>query len=280
LFFNLKWSAVAGCAGLILSLLVGALSGAGFPWLLVRALIFGGIFFVFGNGVWLLINNFIPELLFPDNSGDSGEEIDNSLPSPGSRVNITVEDDKIPAEASPLPQMLRNLGKDDAVGDISFLFSNVMSSGSGREEASETAGPEASPAVPSGIDQGAGDGYNRTMEVSASGEKTGNSGFAETYAGSGDSGKPGDGGTPGAQAETLGDLPDLDAMAGSFLGPAATEGDNTGSGEGLADISSFPDEAPRPPARKAGNKSQPLKGDFNPQELAAGIRTVLNNDNK
>jgi hypothetical protein len=46
--------------------------------------------------------------------------------------------------------------------------------------------------------------------------------------------------------------------------------------------SSIPDAGAAGPSlperRPSGNKAQPLKGDFNPKELAAGIRTVLNKE--
>jgi hypothetical protein len=79
-------------------------------------------------------------------------------------------------------------------------------------------------------------------------------------------------------AESSGDLPDLEAVAGSFFAQSEAKEADAGLGEGLADVSSLPDESPRPAPKTTGNKAQPLKGDFNPRELAAGIRTVLNKD--
>jgi hypothetical protein len=60
-------------------------------------------------------------------------------------------------------------------------------------------------------------------------------------------------------------LPDLDSMAGSFLNEV---------NEGPIG----PVEQPEPVRRPAGNKPLKLDGDFNPKELAAGIRTVLKKD--
>jgi hypothetical protein len=110
--FNLKWSAIAGGFGLVLSLLVGIISGAGFPLVLIRAAIFGAGFFLLAGVAWLLVNNFIPELLEPGaGAGESGE-------FPGSRVDISVGD----GQESALPDLYRNSG-DEEVGDIQDLIS-------------------------------------------------------------------------------------------------------------------------------------------------------------
>ncbi|MDR2134008.1 MAG: hypothetical protein LBP27_02785 [Treponema sp.] len=267
---NLKWSAIAGCAGLVLSLLVGVASGAGFPWLLFRALIFGAFFFVFGSGAWVLINNFVPELLFPESPEEAQMGIDDSPPSPGSRVNITLDDSQAPAGVSALPEMFRTSGDGDEVGDIAELFSAAVRPGAG-----QGADPGSPPAFSSGIDQRSGDGYNKNMGVAPSDEGAGNSFSAEAYAaGRGD---PGNGEMSGIREESAGGLPDLEAVAGSFFNPAGAGEDNTGSGGELTGISPLPKEKPKP-VRGTGGKAQPLKGDFNPQDLAAGIRTVLNKD--
>jgi hypothetical protein len=235
-------------------------------------LIFGALFFVSGSGVWVLINNFIPELLSPGSSGEDQAEIDDSLPNPGSRVNITLDDSR-PAGVSALPEMFRPSGAEDDVGDISDLVSGVIRPGAAQGEAAGN-GP-----FSPGIDQSAGDGYNKGTGVSASDGRAGNSGSAGVHAaGSGDFGKPRNGGMSGEIPSGPGDLPDLETVAGSFFGQAGTREDNAGPGEGLTDIPPFPNEKPKPARGMSGSKHQPLKGDFNPQELAAGIRTVLNKD--
>jgi hypothetical protein len=85
---NFKWGLAPGAGGFVLSMLVGLFSGAGFPTALLRAGIFGVIFFCIGCGLWILINSFIPELL------DSGKGTNEFGEGPGSRVDITREDSK------------------------------------------------------------------------------------------------------------------------------------------------------------------------------------------
>jgi hypothetical protein len=114
---NLKWSAVAGGFGLVVSLLVGILNGAGFPLVLIRAGILGAAFFGLAGLVWFLINNFIPELLYHGaGTEDSGER-------PGSRVDISLGD----GQESALPEMFRSSGGDE-VDNISDLTSGKTAS--------------------------------------------------------------------------------------------------------------------------------------------------------
>jgi hypothetical protein len=51
-----------------------------------------------------------------------------------------------------------------------------------------------------------------------------------------------------------------------------------GSSFGVSSGESSPDEMEPEQSRFVGSKPQPMKGDFNPKELAEGIRTVLSKD--
>ncbi|HCC36175.1 MAG TPA: hypothetical protein DEQ14_00365 [Treponema sp.] len=220
---NIKFSVISGCAGLLLSLAVGFVSGAGFPHVLIRAGIFGVIFFAAGSGLWLLLNNFVPELLSPDKSNE--DEGGDSAGAPGSRVNITLDDSRV------LPEMYRNLDNGDDVGNIGDLVSGAFQP----EAVSPEPLLEAADAI-EGMDQKPEDGY------------TGNRSW---------SGVPANGSSEG--------LPDLDSMAGSFMG---SQDETTAQ----------PVEWSEPERRVSGNKPQKLEGDFNPKDIAAGIRTVLSKD--
>ena len=223
---NIKLSIILGCAGLILSLAVGLVTGAGFPLIFIRAGIFAALFFGLGCGIWLLINNFIPELLFMENTGESGD----FTGSTGSRVDITLDDSK------GLPEMYRNLSNDDEVGNITDLIS-----GADRQEEA------VQPLYPDDI----GPGMDQKPEVGYTGN--GNRGDFASNSSQDDLGN-----TPGVL--------DLDAMAGSFLGDT------------LESVPAGPAEQPAPVRSPLGNKAQKMEGDFNPKELAAGIRTVLKKD--
>jgi hypothetical protein len=223
---NLKWSAVAGGIGLILSLLVGFISGAGFPIVLIRAFVFGAAFFVLAGAAWMVISNFIPELLNPR------EEYENSGETPGSRVDISLGD----GQESALPEMYRGSGSGDEVDSIADLLQGK--------------GP---PVNNAGMDQNREDGYTKNSGAEFPAESPGNPAGSQAAS----SGAHG-------QAEVL---PDLDSMAAAF-GPSGGE-----PAETKAEA-----EEPVVERRPTGNKSQSLKGDFDPKELAAAIRTKINKE--
>jgi hypothetical protein len=77
---NLKPAIIAGVGGFGLSLLIALVSGVRLPDLLIRPLIFGGIFFGFGAGALYLYRRFLSEI----------SEEHNTL---GQNVNISVDDD-------------------------------------------------------------------------------------------------------------------------------------------------------------------------------------------
>jgi hypothetical protein len=213
---NLKWGLAPGGGGFVLSLLVGLVTRTGFPTALLRAGIFGLVFFGIGCGLWFLISNFVPELL---DTGKAEADVQNDLgETPGSRVDITLDDKKI------LPEMYRNLTHDGEVGNIEDLVSGVFDPA---DAAPQGDGGQ-------GIDQALEFGYNEGADIAP-------------------------------PKDSSGGFPDLDDLAGSFMGDA--------------------DEDPMPAHEEAlpvrspvGNKPQELGGDFNPKELAAGIRTVLSKD--
>ncbi|MDR0403983.1 MAG: hypothetical protein LBH35_10410, partial [Treponema sp.] len=79
--FNFKASGIAAGAAFVISLLLGLVSGSGFPVLLFRALGFGAFFFILFCAVFWLAGQFVPELF-----SASGDPFD----PPGSRVNLAV----------------------------------------------------------------------------------------------------------------------------------------------------------------------------------------------
>jgi hypothetical protein len=260
---NIKWGAVAGTAALILSLAVGAVSGNNMFYVLLRALVFGAVFFGLGLGSWVLISSFIPELFYADSSeGGEGE-----APRPGSRVNITLG-------GGALPEMYRNPDNPEEVGNISDLITGVINPGA----AAPTGAVRGMSA--GGMDQNREDGYTYTEGGGAESQNQ-DSEFGDTPAY--DESPVFKGGQSAAAVFTpsfgsgddLGGLPDLDAMAGAFLTNAGVE---AASMPAASSIPSMPPEPALPERKPSGNKAQPLKGDFNPKELAEGIRTVLSKE--
>jgi len=138
-----------GGIGLLLSLIVGLFSGAGFSHSLLRSLIFGAVFFGLGCGIWFLINIFLPELAV------SGAGEANDTMTPGSRINIT-ESEK------PLPEVFKALDDGEEVGDINDLVNGTFRP----QEIPQAAAPENEFR---GLDQMPEDGYtgSRSSPVSA-----------------------------------------------------------------------------------------------------------------
>jgi hypothetical protein len=81
--FNFKLCGIAAGTAFVLSLLVGIISGSGILVLLMRALLFGVLFFVLTCLIFWLLGQFVPELL-----NVAGDDLD--IPVSGSHVNISV----------------------------------------------------------------------------------------------------------------------------------------------------------------------------------------------
>jgi hypothetical protein len=82
--FNPKLSGIFAGAGFIASLLVGLVTGAHFPLLLIRAFIFAAVFFALASAGYGAIQMYLPELL----TGESGD-----VPALGGQVDISVGGD-------------------------------------------------------------------------------------------------------------------------------------------------------------------------------------------
>jgi hypothetical protein len=246
---NFKWGIYAAGAALLLAFLTSLFLGqAGFVISLFRGLIFGALFFVLGTGAWMLINTFIPELLFPE-TNDAAANIfgTESSGSPGSdsqlygsRINITLADRSDAA----LPE---NDGQDlDDVGNISDLVSGAVD-------------PAGEAKRQRGLDEINENSYTNLGEGTAS--------FSS-------------------------DLAEKEPVYAEETGGFTMNFDNfsLGGGSGadpFGDSSSLPPdggaakkEEALPERKTIGNTPKELEGDFNPKDIALGIRTVLENDKK
>jgi hypothetical protein len=223
------------------------------------------VFFVlFGSGILFLIRTFIPDLL----NNDTGYDQDDSLANPGSRVNITLDN----SSGYAIPELYSKSGDKNEMGDIEELVSGSFQ-------------PESSHGI-QGIDQNENFNYNNKgkqnqddfefFDILNTGfQSAPNSSFQSTaplmektagelHAGKSRTGTPVFTPSYGDDAG-LGGLPDFDDMASAFF---------TGSS-----IDSTASHETNDPVRStAGKKPQPFKGDFDPQELAQGLRTVLSKD--
>jgi hypothetical protein len=245
---HVKWGIYAGVAALLLAFFISILIGqAGFTISFLRAIGFAALFFVLGIGAWMLINTFIPELLFPE-ANDAVTNIFGSEPSDsqnhdsgsyGSYINIMVGER---SEAA-LPD---DGGQDtEEIGNIADLVSGAVDPA---EESKQQRG----------LDEFSENSYTN------SGEDTTPSlnGLAEPASDSGSLSMNFDSFALG------GGIMGLEPFGDSFSIP----GDSGGASK---------EEAFSLPERKVtGNKPMTLEGDFNPKDIASGIRTVLETDKK
>ena len=250
---NFKWGLIGGILAFVLSFGLGLISGAVFFYAIIRALIFGAVFFGLGAGIYFVINSYFPELLFPESSGGASPEANLFGAEPGSRVNISVGD----TSGAALPGAA---GQDD-VENLSDLISGSIDPAADSRAARENAAGQ-------GMDQNAEHRYTYEGGPSSDG---GNQYHAGLTGGGDSGGLPGDFGEAPLGSDALGGLPDLDTMAGSFLSGT----------EDLFSATPPPTESYQtsvPERKPSGNKAREFEGDFNPKEIAAGTRTVLSKD--
>jgi hypothetical protein len=219
----------------------------------LRAVIFLAVFFSLGFVLRFILNTFFPELLYIDD--DPGQQDDMSpqmqsssqmpFEQPGSRVNITLGKNGEYA----LPEN-RSSEDDQELGNIEDL-----GSGNIRPQSNSK-----------GIDRNMEEDYN--IESSGGSVEEDESinfeepVFNETSA----SPKPVFSPSFGDDSTGLGGLPDLEAMATAFSTGFSDEPVQTH------------EEAEPSKTPYKGNKPQALNGDFNAEELAKGLRTVLSKD--
>jgi hypothetical protein len=230
--FDVKISAIVAGIAFIVSFLLGLLSGASPPALIVRPLIFAVLFFLIAAAVYILVSHFLPELL--DEGLAESLSMDDGL-NPGSRIDITEN------EPAGLPAYVAQADdSEDNLGDISDFLRQTRAARN----------PEAgSP----GLDQQGEDGYTRNGTVAPGNHDDG--GFTGSAIPK----------TAPNPAVSMDVLPDLDSMARAFL---------PDSGEDETDTEfSISDDSLKRPA--GGSRGRKMEGDFNPKELAAGIRTIL-----
>jgi hypothetical protein len=265
---DLKIGGIAAAVAFGLSFLIGLVSRSTMPYLLIWPLIFAAIFFVLVIAAKFLFGQFLPELLEDDSSSNAGL-------FPGSVVNIMEGDansDEFSSDAqgsggSPWqsPNAARPDDSDKSIGDITTLAEVVARNKSVYKEA--TAGAS------DGLDQNMENGYTALGELDKFSQslppvETAASGAAAdppAHAAA----KPAKMPKPRSQAlysDSDDTLPDLDSMAGVFTSSSAEEEPETAN-------YSEPDRK-----TKSANRDQSLEGDFSPEDIAKGIRTVLKKD--
>ncbi|MCL2244212.1 MAG: hypothetical protein FWC03_07065 [Treponema sp.] len=256
---NFKWGLISGAAALVISVVTGIVSDVMPVHIFLRALLFTAVFFGIGIGINILINNFFPELLLKDEEPPAAEE------QPGSRVNITLGSTGEYA----VPEMYKSSGGTQDLGNIEELISGSFKPRRGASE---------------GIDRKREDDYNGSggsfnqndndfMGPSPSPVKPA---FVPMF---------------GDNSDGLGGLADLDSMSTAFSSGGDYSGRASGGGSVSGDDSAFSSDseslqmqtfddvgAASAKGKSKNDKPQALQGDFSPQEIAQGIRTVLDKD--
>jgi hypothetical protein len=287
-----RWAVTSAIAAFIVSFLLGIIAGVGPLHLFLRAVVFAGIFFGLGFVLRFVIDSYFPDLLSDGEQTDETEDVDFEQDEGDSRVNITVDSTGEYA----VPELYKTPGDPKELGNIEDLISGAFRSRSSRSE---------------GVDRNKEEGYNvaggfTSAPVQESSDFSDLSVFDKSPAAAAPAGDTVF--TPSFGDDTgLGGLPDLDVLATAFSstgeprpapppvrevpvseGEALSFGDDDVFGGGSADVSPSSSmdefipqqsgELEQVKTRTTGNKAQPLQGDFKPEAIAQGIRTVLSKD--
>jgi len=263
---NLKWGGIASVFAIIVSVGLGLAADVSMFHIVIRAITFSVIFFGLGFGLKFIINSYFPELLYME---DEHAEPEDNNEQPGSKINITIDN----MGEYAVPELYKAPNANEELGNIEDLVSGVFKV--------RVSSPQA------GIDRKREEGYNVGGFGGVSNQDTVN--FNDMFNDTGGLDNSSEqravfSPSLGDETDGLGGLPDLDAMAmafspagDSFERPSARSGGGSALDSALFS-SPETDEPERQSQYNTGNKSQPLQGDFNPKELAEGIRTVLSKD--
>jgi len=261
---NVKWGVYAAVAAFVLAFTTSIVLGqASFGAAFLRGLAFAGLFFVLGTGAWTLINNYMPELLFPEANNDAAVNVFGSgaagIENPdsqsyGSRVNITLGEGASLRDTADAALPDGNGPDSEEVGNIADLVSGTIDPA---EEAKRQRGLDG--ITETSYNDG---GESVTPSLPGFAESESMSGFTEPA--------PAANGGGGFNMNF-----DSFALGGGGVEP-------------FGDSFSFPPDSGAaakkeevlPERKVTGNTPMALEGDFNPKDIALGIRTVLETDKR
>ena len=295
---SIRWGVYAATGAFVVSMLLGLLFGVGAFYMFARSILFACIFFGIGFGIKLMINSYFPELMSLGGNVD-GSDSSNTTESADSSFNEMQETITIPENSGiyAVPEMYKIPGQSEALGNIEDLISGRFRAG----HDSEVNGDK-------GVDRKPEDGYNDSEVSFFSSDHSGKNVqddssiedlpmvhqpvFSPSF----------------GESEGLGGLPDLDAMAMAFSSavggsagskepevsagvntfsafvpsiepiPAFGTSNNDMSGFGVAMSGETSGGSLKDKSYNTGNKPVQMEGNFNPKELAEGIRTALSKD--
>jgi hypothetical protein len=281
---SLKWGIVASIIALFLSVSLGIIAGVAPFYIFIRALIFSVVFFGLGLGMRILINHYFPELLYFE---DEETQKEDDYEQGGQRINITLGG----IGEYAVPEMYKPSPNEPELGNIEDLLSGYFKPPAQdipadtyqvprQEYRAPAPMPEFTPEPLPGMDMQ--EGIDRRTEEDYNGLQAESAREAPAPRAAAFTPSFGD------DSDDLGALPDLGSMATAF---SSASGGGPGAEWTPKDAEAFaleteppslddvPVEAPTG-GTKSGNKPQPLEGDFDPQEIAQGIRTILAKDHQ
>jgi len=264
-----KWAITAAAAAFLISIGLGIISGVAFFHIIIRAVIFAAVFFGIGFALRFIVNSYFSEIFLSNN------ELEQQFTAEKDEEKSSIVIDTMGEYA--VPELYKTSGDPDELGNIEDLVSGFFKP---RDDS---------------IDRTEEDGYNdrgasNTVNQRPSGvpvQETINfkdmfqdaAAFDEPHAKSAETiDRPVFTPSLGDDSDGLGGLPDLDAMAMAF-GSSSGSSPLFGSIDEPASMEMEYSEPESPSSQfNTGNKAQPLSGDFNPKDLAEGIRTVLSKE--
>jgi len=271
----LRWALTAAAAAFIISIGLGIVSGVIAIFIILRAVIFAVLFFGIGFALRFIISTFFPEVLFmssePKSQSSQEQETSHSI-----TIDATGE--------YAVPELYKSPGSANELGNIEDLISGIFRPRTSDDDESSFS---------AGIDRKEEEGYNKIGQgvskdnIKSSGtDELESINFRDMFQDTAGFDEPGiqeikqdkPAFTPsfGYDSDGLGGLPDLDTMAMAFGGAHTAPAASSSYSGSVSDSSPIDfGESDSLQSHYVGNKPQPLKGDFNPKELAEGIRTVL-----
>jgi hypothetical protein len=252
--------AVPGAAaGLVLSVLIGLLSGVSLGTVMVRGLISAILFGGGGVGLFLLARNMLPGLTAPTDTPAAGDPEPPRKSSAEPRIDIVVEDDDDEAEVSREPE--RGDGEESPEEPVEGEppaavperkeFARTDTSGLDEDEEAFAAEEEDSDELVEEVEEQSADDAEELMNQAIAEEKYG-------------------GGMEISDA-VLDEMPDIGSFSGSFVDSQSNEESGDEETTGYSAFSSTGGGGSRRSTGSAGN---------DPETIAKALKTMLSRDDK
>jgi len=276
---NIKWGSISAICALSISILLGIISGVGVAYIILRALIFSVIFFGIGFGLRFALDNFLPEVLVADE-----EIVPPEINETDGHISIAM--DSMGEYA--VPELFNKKGNSEELGNVEDLVSGAFKPRAAQDDfnsgGNQSGYSNFDFSQGEGIDRKKEAGYNNFGEIQDDPFFESPAGESAVFSETPSFEKP-DAKKPAAfqpqftpsfgDDSGLGGLPDLDMMAMAFSsnysGTPITSAPSASQAPAVHPVEDEPDRG-----QYKGNKAQPLQGDFDPQSMAQGIRTILN----